>query len=105
MYGRTYYCGEVPEEAIGEKVVLKGWAQRRRDLGGLIFIDFRDRTGIVQIVFSPDFSKEALETAEKIRSEYVLMWKERLCPGGRNNKSKLKTGKVEVQVDKGYNFK
>ncbi|GIW50061.1 MAG: hypothetical protein KatS3mg080_0672 [Anoxybacillus sp.] len=51
---------------------LKGWVQKRRDLGGLIFIDLRDRTGIVQIVFSPDVSKEALQVAETIRSEYVL---------------------------------
>lgn len=52
MFGRTYYCGEMTEQAVGEKVVLKGWVQKRRDLGGLIFIDLRDRTGIVQIVFS-----------------------------------------------------
>lgn len=72
MFGRTYYCGEVTEQAIGEKVSLKGWVQRRRDLGGLIFIDLRDRTGIVQIVFNPEESKEALEIAETVRSEYVL---------------------------------
>ncbi|MGG3924324.1 OB-fold nucleic acid binding domain-containing protein, partial [Geobacillus thermodenitrificans] len=57
---RTYYCGEVPETAVGERVVLKGWVQKRRDLGGLIFIDLRDRTGIVQVVAMPDVSVEAL---------------------------------------------
>ncbi|SFA48268.1 aspartyl-tRNA synthetase [Anoxybacillus pushchinoensis] len=72
MFGRTHYCGEVTDKAIGQTVRLKGWVQNRRDLGGLIFIDLRDRTGIVQIVFSPDVSKEALQVAEKIRSEYVL---------------------------------
>ncbi|MBN4659056.1 aspartate--tRNA ligase, partial [Escherichia coli] len=64
--------GEVTHTAIGQTVRLKGWVQKRRDLGGLIFIDLRDRTGIVQIVFSPDVSKEALQVAETIRSEYVL---------------------------------
>ena len=72
MFGRTYYCGEITEQAIGEEVVLKGWVQRRRDLGGLIFIDLRDRTGIVQIVFNPETSKEALEIAENIRNEFVI---------------------------------
>ena len=72
MFGRTYFCGEVSETSIGEKVTLKGWVQKRRDLGGLIFIDLRDRTGIVQIVFNPDLSTEALAKAEKIRNEYVL---------------------------------
>lgn len=61
MFGRTYYCGEITEKAIGETVVLKGWVQKRRDLGGLIFIDLRDRTGIVQVVFNPDVSKDALK--------------------------------------------
>ena len=72
MQGRTYFCGEVPANAIGEKVVLKGWVQRRRDLGGLIFIHLRDRTGIVQVVFNPEVNKEALEVAERVRSEYVV---------------------------------
>ncbi|WP_374722402.1 aspartate--tRNA ligase [Peribacillus tepidiphilus] len=99
MYGRTYFCGEVTEQAIGESVTLKGWVQKRRDLGGLIFIDLRDRTGIVQVVFNPDVSKEALELAEKIRSEYVLDVKGIVVAreeGTVNNN--LKTGKIEIQA-------
>ena len=69
---RTHYCGEVTEKIIGQTVTLQGWVQKRRDLGGLIFIDLRDRSGIVQTVFNPDFSKEALEIAETIRSEFVI---------------------------------
>lgn len=72
MFGRTYFNGEVTEAAIGEKVTLKGWVQKRRDLGGVIFIDLRDRSGVVQVVFNPDISAAALATAEKIRNEYVL---------------------------------
>ncbi|MGG3940370.1 aspartate--tRNA ligase [Peribacillus psychrosaccharolyticus] len=72
MYGRTYFCGEVTEQAIGEKVTLKGWVSKRRDLGGVIFVDLRDRSGIVQVVFDLNTSSEALAIAEKIRSEYVL---------------------------------
>lgn len=72
MFGRTYFNGEVTEAAIGEKVTLKGWVQKRRDLGGVIFIDLRDRSGVVQVVFNPDISADALATAEKIRNEYVL---------------------------------
>lgn len=101
MFGRSYFCGEVPETAVGEKVTLKGWVQRRRDLGGLIFIDLRDRSGIVQIVFNPDVSKEALETAEKIRNEYVLDVVGTVIarePGTINEN--LKTGKIEVQAEK-----
>ncbi|WP_423799181.1 aspartate--tRNA ligase [Neobacillus sp. SAB-20_R2A] len=100
MFGRSYFCGEVPETAVGEKVTLKGWVQRRRDLGGLIFIDLRDRSGIVQIVFNPDVSKEALETAEKIRNEYVLDIVGTVIarePGTINEN--LKTGKIEVQAE------
>jgi aspartyl-tRNA synthetase len=100
MYGRTYFCGDVPESAIGEKVTLKGWVAKRRDLGGLIFIDLRDRTGIVQVVFNPDLSKEALQTAEKIRSEYVLDIQGTVIAreDGTINPN-LKTGKIEVQAE------
>lgn len=101
MYGRTYYCGEITEQAIGEQVVLKGWVQRRRDLGGLIFIDLRDRTGIVQIVFNPETSKEALETAENTRNEFVIdvLGKVVARQEGTINDN-LKTGKIEIMVEK-----
>ncbi|PWA12534.1 aspartate--tRNA ligase [Pueribacillus theae] len=72
MIGRTHHCGKLGESNRGEQVVLKGWVQRRRDLGGLIFIDLRDRSGIVQVVVNPEVSKEALETAEQIRNEFVV---------------------------------
>lgn len=100
MYGRTYFCGDVPETAIGEKVTLKGWVSKRRDLGGLIFIDLRDRSGIVQVVFNPDVSKEALETAEKIRSEYVLDIQGTVIAREEGTiNPNLKTGKIEVQAE------
>jgi aspartyl-tRNA synthetase len=100
MYGRTYFCGDVPELAIGEKVTLKGWVAKRRDLGGLIFIDLRDRTGIVQVVFNPDLSKEALQTAEKIRSEYVLDIQGTVIAREEGTfNPNLKTGKIEVQAE------
>ncbi|RDI44107.1 aspartate--tRNA ligase [Falsibacillus pallidus] len=99
MYGRTYYCGEVTEENIGESITLKGWVQKRRDLGGLIFIDLRDRTGIVQAVFNPDGSKEALEIAEKVRNEYVLDIKGKVVAREEGTvNTNLMTGKIEVVV-------
>ncbi|HBV03748.1 MULTISPECIES: aspartate--tRNA ligase [Mammaliicoccus] len=99
MNKRTTYCGSVTEEYIGQTVTLNGWVQKRRDLGGLIFIDLRDREGVVQIVFNPDFSDEALKIADKVRSEYVIQVKGQVTK--RDEKSvndKIKTGKVEVQV-------
>ncbi|HET7577999.1 MAG TPA: aspartate--tRNA ligase [Bacillales bacterium] len=98
--GRTHHCGKLKEEQVGEKVRLKGWVQRRRDLGGLIFIDLRDRSGIVQVVFSPEVSRDALETAEKVRSEYVLDIIGTVVdrdPEAVNEK--LATGKIEVKAE------
>ncbi|WP_411333493.1 aspartate--tRNA ligase [Metabacillus indicus] len=101
MFGRTYYCGEVTEAAIGEKVTLKGWVQKRRDLGGLIFIDLRDRTGIVQIVVNPEVSEEALKIAEKARSEYVLDIEGTVAARSEGTvNSNLATGKIEIMVEK-----
>lgn len=99
MYERTYYCGEIREKAIGESVVLKGWVQRRRDLGGLIFIDLRDRTGVVQIVFSPEVSKDALEIAEKLRSEYVISVQGNVVKRDESTfNPRIETGTIEISV-------
>jgi aspartyl-tRNA synthetase len=101
MQGRTYFCGEVPANAIGEKVVLKGWVQRRRDLGGLIFIHLRDRTGIVQVVFNPEVNKEALEVAERVRSEYVVEVEGTVIARTEETYNpNLSTGTIEVQVER-----
>jgi len=69
---RTHMCGELRECHVGQQVILMGWVQKRRDLGGLVFVDLRDRTGIVQIVFGDEINKEAFEKAQLLRSEYVI---------------------------------
>jgi aspartyl-tRNA synthetase len=96
---RSHYCGELRIGDAGAQVVLMGWVQTRRDHGGLIFVDLRDRTGLVQVVFSPDFQKEAFEKAEGVRSEYVLcvqgIVRER--PEGTANPN-LATGQVDVMA-------
>ncbi|NCT37320.1 aspartate--tRNA ligase [Bacillus sp. EB93] len=100
MFGRTYFNGEVTEAAIGEKVTLKGWVQKRRDLGGVIFIDLRDRSGVVQVVFNPDISADALATAEKIRNEYVLDIQGTVIKRDEANfNPNVTTGTVEVQAE------
>lgn len=100
MIGRTHYCGEILENTIGEKVQLKGWAQTRRDLGQVIFIDLRDRSGIVQIVFSPEISEEALKIADRVRSEYVLDVIGTVVKRDPETvNEKIPTGAVEVQVE------
>lgn len=101
MFGRTYYCGEVPESAIGEEVVLKGWVAKRRDLGGVIFIDLRDRTGVVQVVFNPEVSEEALAIAERVRSEYVLDITGKVVSRDEETiNPNVSTGTIEVIVEK-----
>ncbi len=69
---RTGYCGDLDKKDVNREVVLLGWVQRRRDLGGLIFVELRDRQGIVQVVFNPEINPQAHEKAQSIRSEYVL---------------------------------
>ncbi|UXH44288.1 aspartate--tRNA ligase [Rossellomorea vietnamensis] len=100
MTKRTAYCGDITETYIGEKITIKGWVQKRRDLGGLIFIDLRDREGIVQVVFNPDLSEEALSLAEKIRNEYVLSITGTVVARGEGTVNpNLKTGKVEIHAE------
>ncbi|WP_214710510.1 aspartate--tRNA ligase [Exiguobacterium sp. s55] len=94
MIGRTHMNGRVTESLIGQEVQLKGWVQKRRDLGGLIFIDLRDRTGIVQVVVRPE-NEAVHQLAESIRSEYVLDIKGTVLE--RENKNpNMPTGNVEV---------
>lgn len=101
MIGRTHHCGDIQEALIGEKVRLKGWAQTRRDLGQVVFIDLRDRSGIVQIVATPEQSQEALNAAERVRSEYVLDVEGIVVQRDEETyNEKIPTGKVEVRVDK-----
>ncbi|KKE80549.1 aspartate--tRNA ligase [Bacilli bacterium] len=94
---KRFLAGTLTEDHIGQKVLLKGWVQRRRDLGGLIFTDLRDVSGIVQVVFNPDFSKDALEVADKIRSEYVVEIKGEVVARDESTyNSAIKTGTIEV---------
>lgn len=97
MAKRTHTCGLLTEAQTGEKVVLKGWVQRRRDLGGLIFIDLRDREGIVQIVVNPETAPEALAIAETVRSEFVLeVTGEVVLRDASQVNNNVATGKIEV---------
>ena len=93
---RTHYCGELSAALVGRSVTLAGWAHRRRDHGGVIFIDLRDREGLAQVVFNPD-AQEAFRTAEKIRNEFVLRIKGtiRKRPEGSTN-PELRSGEVEL---------
>ncbi|MBN2078767.1 MAG: aspartate--tRNA ligase [Spirochaetes bacterium] len=97
---RTHYCGSLRAQHAGAQVVLMGWAHRRRDLGGLIFVDLRDREGTIQVVFDPEKGPQAHALAHNIRSEFVLAVKGRvhLRPAAMVNPS-LKTGEVEVAAD------
>lgn len=99
MLLKTHDCGKLNKSQIGETVVLNGWVHTRRDLGGVLFIDLRDRSGIVQIVFNPDFSGEALAIADRVRSEYVLAVKGKVVERDPNTVNlNLQTGGIEVQI-------
>lgn len=99
MLTRTHSCGTLTKQHVGETVVLNGWVQRRRDLGGVLFIDLRDRSGIMQIVFNPEFSKEAHAIADKVRSEYVLAVKGEVVERDEETYNpNIPTGEIEVRV-------
>ena len=96
---RTHMCADLGLENVGQEVVLMGWAQRRRDLGGVIFVDLRDRSGIIQIVFDVGISKEVFEKAEAIRNEYVLAVVGNVVKRDAEAVNpKLKTGEIEVKI-------
>ncbi|SJZ72655.1 aspartate--tRNA ligase [Selenihalanaerobacter shriftii] len=97
---RSYYCGDLRKKHVGEEVTLMGWVQRRRDHGGLIFADLRDRFGLVQVVFNPEESQEAFKKAEDLRKEYVIAITGEVIarPEGTIN-SDLATGEVEINVN------
>jgi aspartyl-tRNA synthetase len=97
---RTNTCGDLRESNIGQKVVLNGWVDTRRDLGGVIFIDLRDRYGITQIVFEPHYNEKAHHIGKELRSEYVVSVEGtvRRRPEGTEN-PELETGLIDVMVD------
>lgn len=96
---RSDYCGQLSAKDIGREVVLMGWALRRRDHGGLIFIDLRDREGIAQVVFDPEVNSAAHQVAEGVRSEFVLAIKGTVIPRPEGTVNpNMKTGEVEIQV-------
>jgi aspartyl-tRNA synthetase len=98
---RTHTCGDLREANIGQNVVLNGWVAIRRDLGGVTFIELRDRYGITQVVFEPTYNAEAHDQAKKLRSEFVVSieGKVRKRPEGTENDS-MPTGQIDVMVDK-----
>ena len=97
---RTYYCGEVKKKHIGETVTLCGWVDRRRDHGGVIFLDLRDRSGIVQIVSDPQRTPDSYQDAEALRNEYVVKITGRVTARPEDSLNpKLPTGEVEVYAD------
>ncbi len=96
---RTHYCGDLKSADIGSEVILMGWALRRRDHGGLIFIDLRDREGIAQIVFDPEVNPAGHAVAESVRSEFVLAVRGTVIPRPEGTVNpNMKTGEVEIQV-------
>jgi len=97
---RTHFCAAITEKDLKKEVILMGWVQRRRDHGGVIFVDLRDKTGLVQVVFDPSISKQAHERADYLRAEWVIAVKGRVRhrPQGMEN-LKLATGYFEVAVN------
>ncbi|HJV44268.1 MAG TPA: aspartate--tRNA ligase [Bacillota bacterium] len=99
MSFRTHHCGKIGKENIGEEVTLSGWVQKRRDLGGVIFVDLRDRSGLVQIVLNPEFNEKAHLIGDRIRSEYVLTVKGQVVLRSPETiNPKMQTGEVEIHI-------
>ena len=95
---RTDYCGELTKEKIGEQVVVAGWVQRQRDLGGLIFVDLRDRSGIIQLAFDDTTAPAVFEKAGMLRSEFVVMARGKVRMRSSVN-TEIPTGEIEIEVN------
>jgi aspartyl-tRNA synthetase len=96
---RTCYCGDVGPHLNGQTVLLTGWVQSRRDHGGMIFIDLRDREGIVQLKFNPETDPQSHEAAAKLRDEYCIAVRGEVAPRPEGLVNpRMKTGQVEVNV-------
>ena len=99
MKKRSIYCGLVTEELVGKEITLHGWVQKRRDHGGVIFIDLRDREGVMQVVFNPQHNQAAFEIADTLRSEYVIEVTGTVALRGEGlTNPNLKTGTMELEV-------
>jgi aspartyl-tRNA synthetase len=97
---RTHYCGELRTEALDKSVTLFGWVDRRRDHGGVIFIDLRDRTGTVQIVSDPQRTPNSYEAAQSVRNEYVIKVVGKVCPRPESSLNlKIATGEIEIYAE------
>ncbi|HLV11244.1 MAG TPA: amino acid--tRNA ligase-related protein, partial [Trueperaceae bacterium] len=96
---RSHMCGELRAKHAGQPVVLQGWVNRRRDLGGLVFVDLRDRTGLVQVVCEPE-AAEAFDVAQTLRSEYVVTVEGTVRERPPGQKSTAPTGLIEVVAEK-----
>jgi aspartyl-tRNA synthetase len=95
---RTHNCGQLTKADIGKTVVLFGWVQNRRDHGGAVFIDLRDREGLTQVVFEPEVAKEAHELAGSLRLEYVVGIQGQVISRGGNVNPKMRTGEIEIKA-------
>src|SRR3954463_8919108 len=95
---RTHHCGQLSKADIGQTVVLFGWVQNRRDHGGAVFIDLRDREGVTQVGFGPDNEATAHELAGTLRLEFCFGIRGKVVSRGANVNPKMKTGEIEVKA-------
>src|SRR5450631_2545423 len=95
---RTHSCGQLTAAEVGKEVVLFGWVQNRRDHGGAVFIDLRDREGLTQVVFEPDIDVEAHGQAGALRLEYCIGIQGKVASRGANVNPKMRTGEIEVRA-------
>src|SRR3954471_8808174 len=100
MSWRDLMCGEPRTEHVGRRLALSGWAARRRDHGGLVFVDLRDRSGVTQLVINPERAPDAAGTAHDVRNEFVLRAEgELVARAAETVNPNMPTGEVELQVD------